>query len=265
MRRVCLHHLYLSHHQALMLMGKNLPSLLFCRLNSPSSPSLSWCVRSFNPFTGMAFPWTPPLFVSHPGEPSAGHSAPHANSPGLSQQGHLPCSAVTALPKAAQESCWSSFPQFLAHCQFGIHQDVSFICQAAFQLVLVHGVTPAQLQDFAFFPFWISWDSCQPISQPVPVPLNGSETTRHTSHPSQLCILYKNCPGVTLWCYPCQERRALLAPSLTPGHTTSNFVSCCTSRLSQTRSDSAVNHSALWKALHFQQGRWQVSLTFFIL
>lgn len=66
------------------------------------------------------------------------------------------------------------------------------------------------------FHCWISWDSCQPISQPGPVPLNGSEATWCTSPSSALHPL-QNCPGVTVWRYPGEEWRALLAPSVTLG------------------------------------------------
>lgn len=79
-------------------------------------------------------------------------------SPGLNQgNNHFPRPADSALPSAAQEA--AGIPcckgTLLAHAQPCVchHAKVLFCCQAASQtlgpqLLLVHGVIPAQVQDF---------------------------------------------------------------------------------------------------------------------
>lgn len=64
---------------------RSLPSLLFGRLNSPSSPSLSLGVRCFNPLTSMAFTGLTQCVSLVLGSPVL-DSAPDANSPGQSKE-----------------------------------------------------------------------------------------------------------------------------------------------------------------------------------
>lgn len=83
--------------------------------------------------------------------------------------------------------------------------------------MLVHGVSPPQVQDFIFSLVEFHEIPASPLLEPVPVPLNGSETTRCTSHSSQLRIF---CKIVTL------SRSGMKnpsGPSRTPGDTMSKW------------------------------------------
>ena len=67
----------------------------------------------------------------------------------------------------------------LAHSQLGVHQDPKPLCRAAFQLVgsqpvLVPGVIPTQMQDFAFSLVELREIPLILIIQSVKVPLNGN-------------------------------------------------------------------------------------------
>ncbi|KAF1440525.1 Zinc finger RNA-binding protein, partial [Pygoscelis papua] len=79
----------------------------------------------------------------------------------------------------------------LAHVQLGVRQDPRVLfCQAAFQLggcqhILVHGVVPRWLQNFALPLVELHEIPIGPFLQPVEVPLDGSTTLWHISHSSQ--------------------------------------------------------------------------------
>lgn len=61
-----------------------------------------------------------------------------------------------------------------AHGQFSVRQDTwVFFCQAAFQLVLTHGIVPPHMHDFAFSPHELHEAAVCPFLHPVGVVLYG--------------------------------------------------------------------------------------------
>ncbi|CAM9285466.1 unnamed protein product, partial [Bubo scandiacus] len=74
---------------------------------------------------------------------------------------------------------------FLAHVQLGVHQDTQgFFYQAAFHLsgpqhIVVCGVVPPQVQDYALLFLELHEVLVIPFMQPVEVPLDDSMTLWH--------------------------------------------------------------------------------------
>lgn len=140
-----------------------------------------------------------------------------------------------------------------------------FICKAAFQLALVHGVTPAQVQDFAFSivefheipvsPFLSLaqslWMAVKPPGAPVP-PLSFASSAK---------LPRGHCVTLSRW-----GMKSTPGPISDPGGTTSHWPPAGLPAVHHhsPRPDQTVLWITLlfWKAAHFLQGRWQVSFTF---
>ncbi|KAK4832039.1 hypothetical protein QYF61_020554 [Mycteria americana] len=111
--------------------------------------------------------------------PPTGVNSIHLNSLGLVIQ-----TAFT------QTGCWLMFNSVSTRIP-----QVLF-CQAAFQLagpqhILVPGVVPSQVQDFALFLVELHEIPVGPLLQPVEVPLNGSTVIWCISHSSQFGVICK--------------------------------------------------------------------------
>ncbi|KAK4830289.1 hypothetical protein QYF61_009492 [Mycteria americana] len=89
----------------------------------------------------------------------------------------------------------------LAHVQPGVHHDPQVLfCQTAFQLVcpqhvLVPGVVPSQVQDFALALVELHGAPASPFLQPVKVPLDGRTALWYISHYSQFGVICKLAEG----------------------------------------------------------------------
>ena len=92
--------------------------------------------------------------------------------------------------------------RLIAHSsQLGVHHDLlePFLqllsSQLAHKPVLVHGVIPLQVQDFAFAFVELHEVPVSLFLQPVEVPLNGSMILWWISCSSQVCIVCKLAKG----------------------------------------------------------------------
>ena len=106
-------------------------------------------------------------------------------------------------PNAAQDTISLLYNKgtLLAHVQLGVHQDPHVLfCKAAFQPVgpqhvLVDGVVPPQVQDFALPLVEQHEAPVSPFLQLVQVPLNGSTTLWCIGPSSQFGVICKLAEG----------------------------------------------------------------------
>lgn len=170
---------------------RSLPSLLFGRLNSPSSPSLSLCVRCFNPFTSMALHWTHTMCVSCAGQPSPGQCS-RCKLTRAEQRGRVTSLGLLSVlfPKQPRRLL-AFFPSIASSLSAWHPPECVFYLQSCFPASAGTWSYSCLATGLCIVPCWVSWDSCQPISQPAPVPLNDRETTWCPSPTSLLCILCK--------------------------------------------------------------------------
>ncbi|KAK4832035.1 hypothetical protein QYF61_020550 [Mycteria americana] len=167
-------------------------SLLFSRLNNPSSLSRSsqdFCSRPFTSFVALL--WTRSstsmsLFAEYRGTityfPSpAGHAIFNTSQDAIGFLGHL--------------------GTLLAHIQAAVNQHPQvLLCQAAFQPlfskpVALHGVAVAQVQDLALGLVEPHTIDLGPSIQPVQVPLQSLPTLQQINTPTQLGVICKLTEG----------------------------------------------------------------------
>ncbi|KAK4806181.1 hypothetical protein QYF61_001104 [Mycteria americana] len=178
-------------------------SLLFSRLNSPSSLSRSssdFCSRPFTSFVALL--WTRSSTSS--GGPKSEHSIRGAASPVPSTgDNHCPSPAGHAIFDTSQDAIGflGHLGTLLAHIQAAVNQHPQvLLCQAAFQPlfpkpVALHGVAVAQVQDLVLGLVKPHTIGLSPSIQPVQVPLQSLPPLKQINTPAQLGVVCKLTEG----------------------------------------------------------------------
>jgi len=168
-------------HPILIYMDEIPLCLLFSRLNSPSSLSLSPWEEMLLSLNHLNCPFLDSLQYIHV---SLVLESPDLDT-ALTSAGSPPSTTGNAPPNAAQDTIHLLCRKgtWLVHIQPGVHQDPQvLLCQAAFQLggpqpVLVLGVVPSQGQGFALSLVELLGALVSPLLQPVKVPLGAAWCT----------------------------------------------------------------------------------------